>query len=562
MNRKELNRMTGVLAGALLLAASACQDLQVTNLVEADRERATANPTDVQAFIGGAYLGAMHAPTQTTSAVVSIFPVAGSEMTATLAGQGTLLWWEDLLEPRKPHDNGAILSVGNGPQGPRDYWAGVTRANSIAYDGLQILNKGMIIRENNVDVTARSRAFAKFMQGWSWGYLGLTFDKAHVMPESVDLPSDPAGLRQVTLATLVPYDSVLKAAVGALDEAIRIAQANPTVVTYPSITDSPLWFGTPTAISNATFIQMANTLAARLLVLGARTPDDRKTKVDWNRVLQYTANGLKTDFGIQLSSARTSEVLLRSQNNTTTGTTNARWNYRVIGPADQSGAYQAWIAAPVTQRDRFNIVTPDRRITGPTPTSDGSYTRYRADNNGFEVDRGRYLFSAYQWARHAIRNNNTGTASNTGVLFLITADENNLLRAEALLRTGNAQGAADLINVTRTRQQRIGTTTYDGLPPVTAAGVPNVGGVCVPRTDAGACGDLLAAIRYERMIELASTDVIRGYMDARGFGLLVDGALLHFPVPGNALELYGLQNYTYGGVGTPSTATYRPATLP
>jgi hypothetical protein len=279
-------------------------------------------------------------------------------------------------------------------------------------------------------------------------------------------------------------------------------------------------------------------------------------------VLQYTSRGLTTDFGIQLSTARTSEVLLRSQNNTTTGTTNARWNYRVIGPADQSGAYQAWIAAPVAQRDRFHIVTPDRRITGPTPTSDGAYTRYRADNNGFEVDRGKYLFSAYQWARHAIRNNNTGTASNTGVLFLMTADENNLLRAEALLRTGNAQGAADLINVTRTRTQRIGTTDYPGLPAVTAAGVPNVNGVCVPRTDAGACGDLLAAIRYERMIELASTDVIRGYMDARGFGILVDGALLHFPVPGNALELDGLENYTFGGVGTPSTAIYRPATMP
>jgi hypothetical protein len=562
VKRKDLNRITGAVAGALLLAVTACQELEVTNLVEADRERATANPTDVQAFIGGAYLTTLHAPTQTTTQVVSLFPIAGSEMTATMAGQGTLLWWEDVVEPRKPHDNGAILSVGNGPHGPRNFWDAVTRAASISYDGLRILNGGMIIREGTVDVTPRARAFAKFIQGWAWGYLGLVFDKAHVMHEGLELPSDPGALRQVTLQTLVPHDSVIKAALGALDEAIRIAQQNPNVVSYPSLTDSPLWFGTPTAVSNAQFIQMANTLAARLLVLSARTPDDRRTKVDWNRVLQYTSRGVTADFAIQLASNRTSEVLLRSQNNTTTGTTNARWNYRVIGPADQSGNYQAWIAAPVTQRDRFNITTPDRRITGPTPTSDGSYTRYRADNNGFEPDRGRYLFSAYQWARHAIRNNNTGTASNTGVLPLITVDENNLLRAEALLRTGNVQGAVDLINITRTRQQRIGATSYPGLPPVTTAGVPTVAGACVPKTDAGACGDLLAAIRYERMIELASTDAIRGYMDSRGFGTLVDGALLHFPVPGNALELYGLENYTYGGAGTPSTATYRPAALP
>ena len=72
----------------------------------------------------------------------------------------------------------------------------------------------------------------------------------------------------------------------------------------------------------------------------------------------------------------------------------------------------------------------------------------------------------------------------------------------------------------------------------------------------------LIAIDSRPSFSDTSTDAIRGYMDARGFGILVDGALLHFPVPGNALELYGLENYSYGGVGTPSTAVYRPATLP
>src|SRR5690606_4857383 len=142
-------------------------------------------------------------------------------------------------------------------------------------------------------------------------------------------------------------------------------------------------------------------------------------------------------------------------------------------------AYQAWIGAPESQRDRFDIVTPDRRITGPTPTSDGSYTRYRADNNGFEPDRGTYFLSAYQWSRHAIENGMTGnnTGNNLGTHAMIKADENRLLRAEALLRTGDRPGAAELINVSRTREQVIGTTTYPGLPPVTAAGVPEVDGV-------------------------------------------------------------------------------------
>jgi hypothetical protein len=142
----------------------------------------------------------------------------------------------------------------------------------------------------------------------------------------------------------------------------------------------------------------------------------------------------------------------------------------------------------------------------------------------------------------------------------MTADENNLLRAEALLRTGDAAGAAELINVTRTRTQRIGDTEYPGLPPVTAAGVPtDADGNCVPRQESGACGTLLTALRYERMLELLAIDAIRGYTDSRGWGTLPDGTILSWPIPGNALDLYGMEGYSYGGVGEPNTATFAPA---
>jgi hypothetical protein len=541
---------------AVLATATACQDLQVDNLIAPDRERATANPTDVQAFIGGSLYPTFFTATHNTNNAVSLFMPASAEMTASLAGLGTSLQYLDLLEPRIEHNNGAVIPAANGPHGPRLYWAAIGRSASIPYDGLQILDDGMVITEGGVDVTPRARAFAKFMQAWSWGYTALIFDKVHVVHETQDIPTNPVQLAAFQVSTLVTADSAVKAAVSSLGEAVKIAQQFPNVVRYPSVGESALWFQSPTAITNAQFIQMANTLAARLMVLNARTPADR-AKVDWPKVLQLTANGVQTDYLFELNSNRTSQVLQRSQNNTSGGETNARWNYRTIGPADQSGAYQKWIAAPPEQRDRFNIVTPDRRITGTTPTSNGTYTRYRADNNGFEVDRGKYFFSAYQWARHAIRNNNTGTANNVGSHPWITRDENNLLRAEALLRTGDPAGAAALINVTRTR-----THLGSSLPPVTAAGVPTVAGQCVPRLDSGACGDLLAALRYERMVELAAMDAIRGYADSRGFGMLPTGSLLSFPVPGNVLELYGLDEYTYGGVGRPGTATYSPGTLP
>jgi hypothetical protein len=280
--------------------------------------------------------------------------------------------------------------------------------------------------------------------------------------------------------------------------------------------------------------------------------------VNWARVLQFTSSGITdgaNDFEFVLTSDRTSQLLFRQQSNTATGTTNARWNYRAVGPADQSGAYQRWITAPVAERRRFDIVTPDRRITGTTPTSNGTYTRYRTDNNGFLAERGLYLFSAYQWMRHVIRHNlPDANRHNAGTHPMISADENRLLRAEALLRSGGSvQEAVDLINVTRTR-----THLGSRLPPVTTAGVPTVAGACVPRTDAGACGSLMTALRYERMIELAGMDALRGYAESRGWGILPDGAPTQFPVPGNILDLYGLPIYTYGGVGKEGSMTYRP----
>jgi hypothetical protein len=548
---------------AIGLTVAGCQDLNVENLISPDRRRATANATDVEAFIGGAFFPSFWAAIHGNGTIATHFPNAASEFTMTGAGQGTLLWWEDLREPRRRHDNGALISVGNGPHGPRLFWSNVGRTNSIAHDGLRILDEGMTIMNGNLDVTPRAMAYARFMQGWAWGYQAITFDRIHVVPDSIDLPSDPNALKDLAIETLVPWEEGLEAALNAIDEAIAIAEQHPLVVNFPSFSESALWFASDAPISNATFIEMANTLAARLIVLSARSPAERAT-LDWGRVLAYTARGMTSDYRVTLASGnRASQLLARTQSNLATGTTNARVDYRVIGLADQSGAYQEWIAKTPAERDRFNIVTPDRRVTGPTPTSDGAYVRYRADNNGFEPDRGLYLFSAYQWARHAIDHGLTGsnTGNAAGSFPLITAAENDLLRAEALLRTGDKAGAAALINITRTRSHTIGGVTYPGLPAVTVAGVPEVDGVCVPRIDSGACGDLLTAVRYERMLELLATDNIRGYADSRGWGTLPDGAILSWPVPGDALQLYEMEGYSYGGVGEPNTAYYEPEIL-
>lgn len=562
MNMFGKSRLTVAVLVVAGIGLVACDDfLQVENVVDPDRERATGNPRDLEAFIAGAFFPPLWTALHDDEDGTAAFPLQAVEFTATMAGQNTLLQYADhAVEPRGVHDNGVVVSIGNGPQGPRDVWAHVTESNSIAHDGLQILDEqGTVITEDERDVTPRARAFAKLIQGWSWGYLGLIFDQASVVPESVTIPQEPDALVQVSVETLAPYEEVIAAALNSLEEAIEIAQQHPDVVHYPSIAESNLWFGTPAPVSNAQFIELANTLAARFLVLSARDPDQR-AQVDWNRVLAFTEHGLTSDFEMQLSNARESGLLLHLTNDPS-GERNYRWDYRTIGAADQSGRYQEWIAGALNERNRFDIVTPDRRITGPTPDSDGAYAQYKQDDNGFSPDRGRYAYSAYQWRRHAIGlglSDELETGFNAGTAPLVTADENNLLRAEALERTGDAAGAADLINITRTRRQVIGGQEYDGLPPVTAAGVPEVDGDCVPRLDSGACGNLLAAIRYERMVELVALDMIRGYADTRGWGMLPDGTPFHYPVPGNELDILGLANYTYGGVGREGSATYDP----
>ncbi len=551
--------------GALMLVGvlgAGCQDLNVENLLEPDRERAAANPSDVLSLIGGGFWPNWFRPVHgvdggLSGTAVSLYMLISADMTGTLSGPTSAQWIVESREPRPPLENSPVICSTICQWAPRDFWGRLGTAMSIPFDGLQLIDGGMTFTEGGVDITPRARAFAKLVQGLAWGYSALTYDQTNIVPETIDL--NAVSIPELNISSLTDYPEAAAAAVASLEEAIQIAQQHPTVVHFPSVEQEPNvpWFGSPEPISNEKFIQLANTLAARILVLNARTPQERE-QVDWQRVLNFTANGLQSDFLFQLQSNRTSNILARVQS--TSGSNVIRWDYRTIGMADQSGNYQAWHNASLDERTRFDITTPDRRITGSTtdPHTNGTYTCYRANDVGFEAGRGLYSYSAYQWARHKLKEGlacaAAGLSSNAGTHAIASADENRLYRAEALLRTGQTQAAVDLINVTRTREHM-----GQSLPPLTVNGVPTDGnGHCVPRMDNGQCGTVWTALRYERMIELAAMDLIRGWADSRGFGMLVDDTFVQTPIPGNILQLYGLPNYTYGGPGDPTAAVYNP----
>jgi len=60
--------------------------------------------------------------------------------------------------------------------------------------------------------------------------------------------------------------------------------------------------------------------------------------------------------------------------------------------------------------------------------------------------------------------------------------------------------------------------------------------------------------KYEKGIELFCTASGISYFDRRGWGELVTGTPIHFPLPGQELEILQMANYTFGGVGGPGSA--------
>lgn len=532
---------------AVLVMGAACQELAVVNPNEPDRERALLDTGDVQALIGGSFEIWIQDFMNNSDPGITINVMGPDKISVSSAAT------EVTEEPRR------AFRTDDSPGGPARHmsrlWRSTQAMSSNSHDFLRTVEeRGLKFTEGSQDVTLRNRAYAKFVQGMAWGYMVTVFDQGIMIPETVAM-SDNA--RAQGVEHLIPWQEGIQKAVESLEAAIAIAQQKS--FTFPSASQSRLWFGTPGTMSSGQFSQLANTMAARFLVESARTPKDR-AQVDWNRVLKFTANGLASDFEVVLAPGiRVSEFLARMENNAPgCAGACARLGYRFIGMADISGAYQRWLGQPISERNRFDIVTPDRRITGPTPQSTGAYVTWWADDNGFPSTLGFYRRSAYQWARHR----NRGFFPNIGTMTLASVDENRLLRAEALLHTGDLNGAAALINVTRTRSHKLPDgVTYSGLPPVTAAGVPKSAD-CVPRTDAGACGDLLVALRYERMLELIGLNPVRGYSDARGFGMLPEGTAVHFPIIVTELQALGLAasndpGYTFGGTAG-GGAVYNP----
>jgi hypothetical protein len=506
---------------AAMLLAAGCAELDVTNPNNPDRDRVLSDARDVESLISTSFREYYDNAAQTNPSIPT------SVMAESLTGGFFDFGVFDVSGiPRLAFDNSPLNTRGAVARFP---WDRLYRVISNVNDGLTAINDGLVIQgDGGADNTARARAFGKFVQGISHAFIAMHNDQALVVDEDTDLETlDPTAF--------IPYGEVIDAALGQLDEGIAIAQANSFQI--PGSTD---WInGYP--MSNQGLIALINTYKARILAYAPRSIEERDA-VDWNQVLQLLDAGIQEDFGpigiLDQWENNFARLTARVRNTSNPGD-HVRMNYMAVGPGDVSGGFQTWFATAPDDRLPFRMTSPDRRIEGEGGANRGSYFGY-SQNNIWPSSRGTYRWSHYFFHRFGLED-----SWNTGPQVLIAKAEIDLLKAEALIRTGRAAEAVPLINATRVANGQ--------LPPVTIDGPP-AGADCVPKKVTGACGSLWDALQHERNMELAVTQGAMMWWHARGVGTLMEGTLVHFPVNGRELDNLGLPIYTFGGVGNAGAA--------
>lgn len=529
----------GVGVSVLVLALTACSDMDVTNPNNPSRESAIRSPADVETLIATSFLQWFNRANNLTPSIA--FATMAGEFSSGFGDYGAL---EYSSEPRGP----VTVDPTAGSQPHRTSWSTYYSVIAAVNTALRAIEEsGLVIREGNVDVTPRARAFAKFTQGLSHGYIGLMYDRGYVYDETMD-PEELGyiGEDQSVQALLRPYDEVVEAAIAQLEAAKSIALEHG--VTIPA-RSTERWIS-GYELSTDEFVRLINTYIARLMVYKARSPEERQA-VDWNRVIELIDAGITSDFapvgepGVMESWYKHRAARLRS----VIPSDFMRPDYEMIGHADQGDGFVEWWAAPWPDRQPFKMENvQDRRIVGENDEP-GKYMGFH-EANIFLAERGTAHRSYYYYHRFG-----TGNTYQSGPLVVITMEELNLLKAEGLIRLNRPEEAVPLINQSRVANGE--------LPPVTVDGVPqSPEGFCTPRKYNGECGSLWDALRWEKRIEGAGVEAGVAFYDQRGWGGLVVNTPIHFPMPAQEQDLLGFERYTMGGGGQGSAPAPDPEQCP
>jgi len=530
----------------VLIGVAAC-DLTATNLNNPDRDRLLRTPGDVEAVVGQLYQNFHNATIGgSNEAVNPQLLVSGME---SFSGLGNFDMGVRAAVPRGsphvPNGRGNTASAGN----LRDFQRLSTTSRSAADALRRLASPGFSFGDAARDI--RGKAFAQFGLGLALGHLAMVYDSAAIVGPTDDPEAIPP---------LRGYLAVRDAALRWLDSAVATAKADTaTFGTLPST-----WIKGSSGPTAAGFIRIVRSYRARIRAAVARTPAERAA-VDWTAVIDDATNGITGDLSITMDAAGWDVVWVTQHY--LFSSWHQMWQF-MVGFADTSGAFDAWLAQPVPNRASFLVVTPDRRFPQGTtraeqqansaaPPTGNLYFRNRPGSQ--DVPGNALGVSYYDYYRFQAFFN----AQRIGNYPVMTRAEMNLLAAEGYIRTNKVAQAGALIDVSRVAK--------GGLPGVTGIAdlttpVPG-GAACVPRVPqppaftSTACGNILEALKWEKRMETAFIGYGSWYFDGRGWGDLPEGTALNWPVPWQEMDarvepFYNMPDVAKGTLPGAARGTY------
>ena len=525
-----MRRLKGTGVGLLLAAVAGCADqLLVENANAPDRARVEARPSEIEVLVAS-YFRVIHNTTMgTNESLLPQLAVMGMESYSSNANFGMNVRGS---YPRSGINNNRGNATATSVYSPFTELHQAARAGALA---LSKLNDPNFVFSTGNAQKQRARAFAFFLIGVGLGNVALAYDSGSVIgPGDLTGAADPA-------LPLVDYNALMQYALANLDSAIAIA-------TGPVPTGTS-WFPLPStwingqALTAAQFAQLANSYQARFRAGVARTPAERAA-VDWNAVIADATAGITADFTITMSNV-TGGWFYRPMQMDLYQSWHQMWSF-IVGMADTSGAYDAWLAVPQVNRLPFLVITSDLRFPGGTtraaqntasgcgastcsPPSANQFFRNRPA--GVDVAVQGIAYSYYDF--HRFQAYYSTSPIRNGPLPFFPLAELNLLRAEGQLQLGNNNAAITLINISRVLR---------GLPAIPAGSTTVPGTACVPRVPVGpaftstACGSIMEAMKWEKRLETAYLSWGGWYFDGRGWGDLPQNTPLHYPVPYQELD--------------------------
>jgi len=532
-----------VVGSLLILGTTACADLDVVNFNDPDAARSLATPGDVLSLIGGTYNTWFYGNYSYYSAGLAL---------SNAAFQHTAPWANSGMEKygRIPR----IAFINSISDTDYNYmtrsWFYSYRAIAAVADGLKSLERDEIKSTLTADEIASAKAFGKFVQGMAHATIAVLFSQGFVVDETTDLtqPQEPSTYTELMAKAGEYFDAAATASRG---------------------TNWSLPAGWMTvAVTGPELAKIAKSMKARYEAAVARTPAERAA-LNWTGIMADVDAGITSDVMQywDMDNGWYNDVL-------DTGT-DMGWSqlcYFIFGMADQSGNFQTWNAASLTNKSYIIggkdilIVTPDLRFPQGTtiaaqrlaPTT---YFRVnRPDEAGAtwaRPDRGTWRWSWYKF--------NRGGEYYVDLIWdqpEIRLSEMRLLKAEGLYRTGNKAGAAAIINETRVAA---------GLNATDAAGTNTS---CVPKLPGpgqGAdtapgnnqCGGLFEMLKWEKRMENTHKGPLGNlwFFDGRGWGDLWKDTFLQLPMPcseAQVLQLLPCESFGGpGGQGGAALSTYK-----